>query len=508
MLTYKVNNPSPWDIWYTKFDSSNPIENRQQTPADGYNNGPTYRLKDGLAGGLLGQQEYKESDVISKIVYDTYQGVVTSHPEVIPAEGQAFFEDAYVITNAVDVTVGTSTRHLNPGAVISATEKTSYGLSEANSSPAYISTRTIQLSATDYIYQGTKMSSTEKDGYITRLTTDIKAILPAAQDVTKISDLTEAQLSGLSADQKKTLAQLLTVREEIRYDITSAYYCKTAGLYGGDYYESGKNYRGLAVWSSMSKDDREKFTFNYDAFDLLIDPTYSGTVGKKYQYDSEAATPEGAQNNPAGYSLDKPVDYTATYNGSDDALKLGREYTRQEFEALANERRHYSGIVVNDKDATYYVVNTSFQIGNTPYAIGSTISSSVYETLGDTDKGYITKLKFTTEGTYYYCRENYTIGEKGDGMAVNWAADVTVDGQPQSGSYSVNDNVPLGVVIDATNYGNLVNKQVNFTIHGIAPTEVSTLYVSRNSDIFDLSKEKIRRLMHLVTSHLRVSAMW
>ena len=145
MLTYKVNNPSPWDIWYTKFDSSNPIENRQQTPADGYNNGPTYRLKDGLAGGLLGQQEYKESDVISKIVYDTYQGVVTSHPEVIPAEGQAFFEDAYVITNAVDVTVGTSTRHLNPGAVISATEKTSYGLSEANSSPAYISTRTIQL---------------------------------------------------------------------------------------------------------------------------------------------------------------------------------------------------------------------------------------------------------------------------------------------------------------------------------------------------------------------------
>lgn len=131
MLTYKVNNPSPWDLWYTKFDSAKPIEDRQQTAADGYNNGPTYRLKDGLTGGLLGQQEYKESDVISKIVYDTYQGVVTSHPEVIPAEGQAFFEDAYVITSAVDVTVGTSTRHLNPGAVISATEKTSYGLSGA-----------------------------------------------------------------------------------------------------------------------------------------------------------------------------------------------------------------------------------------------------------------------------------------------------------------------------------------------------------------------------------------
>ena len=485
MLTYKVNNPSPWDLWYTKFDSAKPIEDRQQTAADGYNNGPTYRLKDGLTGGLLGQQEYKESDVISKIVYDTYQTAITTH-SLSPA-GQAFFEDAYVITSAVDVTVGTSTRHLNPGAVISATEKTSYGLSEANSSPAYISTRTIQLSATDYIYQGTKMSSTEKGDYITSVTADIVAILPAAQDVTKISDLTEAQLAGLTADQKKTLAQLLTVREEIKSDVIPAYYCKTAGLYGGDYYESGKNYRGLAVWSSMSKDDREKFDFNYDAFDLLIDPTYSGTTGKKYQYDSKAATIEGANANPAGYSLEKPVDYTATYNGISDTqsyngvvLVHGDEYSREDYEKLPNEKRHYSGIVVNDIDATYYVVNTSFQIGNTPYAVGSTISSSVYESLGNTDKGYVTKLTFNETGTYYYCREPYT-----GTTAVTPATGVTGGTQYTSGE------VPLGVVIDATNYGNLVNKQVNFTIHGIAPTEVSTLYVSRNSDIFDLSKEKI-----------------
>ena len=491
MLTYKVNNPSPWDLWYTKFSGSQ--TEKQQTPADGYNNGPTYRLKDGLAGGLLGQQEYKESDVISKSVYDTYQTAITTH-SLSPA-GQAVFEDAYVITNAVDVTVGTSTRHLNPGAVISKTERNNYGLTDSNSSPAYICTRTIQLSATDYIYQGSKMSSTEKNNYITRLTTDIKAILPAAETATKIDDV---DVSGLSADEKKTLAQLLVVREEIRSDVIPAYYCKTEGLYGGDYYESGKNYRGLAVWSSMSKDDREKFTFNYDAFDLLIDPTYGRAVAQKYQYDadvSEAADATAAKDlakaNPAGYSLDRPVDYTATYNGSDPALVPGKEYTRQDFEALANERRHYSGIVVNDKDATYYVVNTSFQIGNTPYAVGSTISSSVYETLGDTDKGYITLLKFDEIGTYYYCRESYTIGEKGDGVAVNCAAGVTVGGESQSGSYTDGQIVPMGVVIDATNYGSLVNKQVNFTIHGIAPTEVSTLYVSRNSDIFDLSKEKI-----------------
>ena len=136
--------------------------------------------------------------------------------------------------------------------------------------------------------------------------------------------------------------------------------------------------------------------------------------------------------------------------------------------------------MVNDEDATYYVVNTSFQIGNTPYAVGATISSSVYESLGDTDKGYVTKLTFDETGTYYYCREPYT-----GTTAVTPASGVS------GGTSYTTGEVPLGVVINDDTYNSLVNKQTNFTIHGIAPTEVSTLYVSRNSDIFDLSTEKI-----------------
>ena len=486
ILTYKVNNPTPWDTWYTKYSGSQ--TDKKQTAADGYNNGPTYRLKDGLAGGLLGQREYKESDVISESVYNTYQSVVSNHSSAIPSTGQATFVPAYVITQAVNVTDGTSTHHLNPGAVVSETDRTSYHL-ESNSSPAYICSRTIQLDATDYIYQGSKMSLTEKNDYITRVTNDIKVILPAAaaENVTKISDLTPDQLSGLSAEKKKNLTQLLVIREDIKSDIVPAYYCTTPGLYGGNYYQGNTNYRGLEAWSSMSEDDRKKFEFNYDAFDLLIDRDYGGTVGQKYQYDSKAATLEGANANPAGYSLEKPVDYTATYNGISDTqsyngvvLVHGDEYSREDYEKLPNEKRHYSGIVVTDPSINYYVVNTSFQIGNTPYAVGSTISSSVYESLGNTDKGYVTKLTFNETGTYYYCREPYT-----GTTAVTPATGVTGGTQYTSGE------VPLGVVIDATNYGNLVNKQVNFTIHGIAPTEVSTLYVSRNSDIFDLSKEKI-----------------
>ena len=442
ILTYKVNNPTPWDTWYTKYSGSQ--TDKKQTAEDGYNNGPTYRLIGD--GGLLGQREYKESDVISENVHTTYQEAKTTmtNKGIAIPDGQAAFETAWVVTSVVNVTDGTSTRRLNPGAVISATERTNYGLNDGNSSPAYICTSTIQLDATTYIYQGSKMSEAEKTTYY-----------------------------NTYKDTNPTLAAL------INEDIVPAYYCTTAGLYGGNYYQGNTNYRGLEAWSSMSDADRQQFTFNYDAFDLLIDPHYGGTVGKKYQYDG-ATTKEGAEQNKAGYSIDRPVDYTATYNGSDDELVPGKEYTRQEYEALPNEKRYYSGIVVNDAETKYYVVNTSFQIGNTPYAVGATISSSVYESLGDTDKGYVTELKFNETGTYYYCREPYT------GTTVVTPASGVTGGKPYTSG-----EVPIGVVIDASTYNSLVNKQTDFTIHGIAPSEVSTLYVSRFSDIFDLSTEKI-----------------
>ena len=495
MLTYKVNNPTPWDTWYTKYQSATAA--KQQTAADGYNNGPTYHLIGD--GGLLGQREYKVSDVISESVYNTYQNVVANHSSAISAitTKQATFEPAYIITRDISVTKGSATHHLNPGAVVAKSDYSDdqWAAMSGSVADAYLCTSTIQLDATTFIYQNSKMSLTEKNNYISGVTNDIKAILPAAENVTKISELNEAQLSGLSAEQKKNLTQLLVIREDIRADIVPAYYCTEEGLYGGDYYQSGVNYRGLEAWSSMSERDRQQFEFNYDAFDLLIDPTYGGTVAQKYQYDSKAATLEGANNNPAGYSIEKPVDYTATYNGNDTeecngvTLSHGSEYTRDQYEKLPNEKRHYSGIVVADPSINYYVVNTSFQVGNTPYAVGATISSTVYDGLSPTDQAFVTKLKFATAGTYYYCRESYQIGEKTGGVAVSSASGVT--GATNSGSYADGQIVPLGVVINADTYNSLVNKQTNFTIHGIAPSEVSTLYVSRYSDIFDLSTEKI-----------------
>ena len=458
MLTYKVNNPTGWNTWYTEVESATAAKN--QTGGSGYEDGPTYHLKNTSTGGVLGQREYQVSNLIAESVYTTYNTMKTAHPKAVAALGdQAEFEQAYIVTK--DYTNGNV--HLNVGSSVSKTQADDM---DGYVAPAFISTSTIQLSKTEYIYVGNRMTAAEKEAY--------KTAYPALADI-------------------------------INADIVPAYYCKKDGLYGGNYYEANKNYRGLEVWSSMSETDREQFEFNYDAFDVLIDPRYGwnaeGTSvihpeGKKYQYDSAAGTEAAAKLNPAGYSLENPVNYSATYNGDETSTHNGitlekREYTRTEYESLPNEKRHYTSIDVK-AEGEVYVVNTSFQVGNSPYAVGTVISSSTYSSLGDTDKANITTLTFTADDvdkTYYYCRESYKVGENTEGVTVTNAP---VTGSA-TGTYTVSstEKVPIGLVIDQDNYNSLPNWQTDFTIHGVAPTETSTLYVSRFSDIFDLSKEKI-----------------
>ena len=127
-----------------------------------------------------------------------------------------------------------------------------------------------------------------------------------------------------------------------------------------------------------------------------------------------------------------------------------------------NERRHYSPVTVKD-ELTIYVVKKGFQVGNVPHAIGSTIGAETYNGLGTDEKENIEILQFdegAKNSTFYFCRESYVIGEKGDGMSV--ASTSFVTSGATVGNYSDGATVPVGVVIDAANYSNLVNKQENF----------------------------------------------
>ena len=465
ILTYKVNNPTEWNTWYTSASSST----KNQTGGNGYEDGPTYHLSSGDAA-VLGQHEYKEGDIISKDVYTTYQSLPGN---ALPG-GQATFVEAYIVTKQIDVVDPQTSQvhHLNPGSTLSATDAAGHAGSVA---PAYICTSTIMLSNTEFIYLNTKMTAAEKTAYYNRFKDGNTAEKQIAKDIDEL--------------------------------IVPAYYCTGDGLYGGNYYQAGHNYRGLAAWCSMSENDRQKFTFNYDALDLLIDKNYGGEEGKKYQYDGQGyTTEEQARGNAAGYSLTRALDYHATFTGTEaltytdqnsqgHTIAVGAaDLNRAAFEAIPNEQRHYAPIKANDQGVCY-VVTKPLQVGNTPYAVGSTTTKEIY----DTHRNEVVKVEFPTgDGkTYYFCREEYVVGHLGEGKPVKAAI---AGGGANVGTTKANgDTVPVGFIIsqdgdDANHkngYKSLVNKQQNFTIHGIAPTETSTLFVSRNSDIFDLSKEKI-----------------
>ena len=493
ILTYKVNNPELWDSWYTKIESSTHEKNQTSKNDANYYNGPTYHLIN-HDNGLFGQRQYEESNLISEDIYNTYQAIATDNIKkaaiaavVSDGKTQAVFEAAYLMTKDAEISDGQGgTIHLNPGTAVSATIANAM---PDKTSPAYICNSTIQISTTEFIYLNAKMTQEERAAYLNRFAESDPALYKEIQD-----------------------------------HVVPAYYCTSAGYYGGDYYEKDVNYRGLATWCSMSQEDRANFEFNYDALDVLIDKDYSGTVGQKYQYDSKAATLAAANANPAGYSIEQSVDYTASYSGNGFSLPTGKtvnvkhknaaadaepvsvslitdgdELSRTEYEKIANEQRYYAPIKGDgDNENKCYVVVSPLVVGNTPYAVGSTTTKEIYDAHHGEGKGNevieVTLPDHTN--TYYFCRESYKIGDLGGGMSVTRA--VEVSGITSADSYSDGQTVPLGYIIakgsstsDEGTYSSLTNLQRGFTIHGIAPTETSTFFVSRESDIYDLSAEKI-----------------
>ena len=510
ILTYELNNPSQWDNWYTLKNGNYrdkktlaEYEAMDVNTRANYYDGPTYRLKSEYTGGrLLGQRSYKYGEVIAKNVVDIYKTIPSSAIPTDNEHKQAEFEKAYVVTTKITVTEDNAERHYNPGSTVPESFATAHGIIEE----AYICTKTIQVTKEDVIYKDSKMKKSDAEKYVsdveTKMGNEYKSMT-----IDQIKALATTGEGAITAEKKKELTELATLRDELKTNLVEAYYCSTAGLYGGNYFEANKNYRGLEAWSSLTDADHEMFYYNYDALDVLIDPNYSGREGEKYQYDGNYTTEEQVRDattgNKAGYSVPQSVDYTASYNSTTDldlgngnnitvkrngtttstsVIKKDDELTRDQYEALPNEQRHYAPIAVKAGTATYYVVNTAFQIGSTPYAVGETISGESFNGLPSAEQGNITTLSFTnpptTDQTIYYCRESYT-----PSVTTNTLSDISGAGTGAAGS--------LGTIINSGQYAALPNQQRNFTIHGISPTETSTLYVSRESDIYDLSKEKI-----------------
>ena len=205
---------------------------------------------------------------------------------------------------------------------------------------------------------------------------------------------------------------------------------------------------------------------------------------------------------------------------------------RTEYDSIPNDKHFFSPITVT-APGTYYVINTVCMEGDVPYTAGQVIDEATYNSMANKDN--VTRYTFTeaqTAGkkkddhgnvvkdengndvyntiTYFYCREGFEIGKKGGYPATQFASgsepltltttSVKMNGSATattSSTYNIRDSVQKGDIINQDDYNKLCNNQTGFLIHGVSPTEVSTLYVSSESDIHDLSQEKIITVIYL-----------
>ncbi len=470
-LTYDITNPKIWDRYFTP--PTDPSISGKVTTAT-YNTGGSYSAYIGgptytpTASGVYGQRNYEVGDIIPDDVYTRYEAI-GSNGHAYPS-GQATVAQAYVATDEVTYTIGTGTEavehHVYKGYAISATEYDQLNASaQAKFATANVCTSTIELGNNEFIFYGDLLTDEEING-----TEGYKA---------KYRAFLESQ--GISAGDAAEQADA-----DFAAFVSNAWYCTAAGKYGGSYYEENNNYHVLEAWNSMSSADRANFNFNYDAFDTLIDPDFSGNTGEYDGYDSNNELLQQL------YSAITPVDYTATYNGTSDltytdkdnnshSVRVGDILQREDFEDIPNEKRYYQSMSIA-QPGTYYIVKTAFTRGEIPYTVGSVISAEIFNSLDPTQKDNVMTQEFEEAGTYYFCRKTYRVNEKGEGYEVT-----DISGT----KHSNNDEVKIGTIIPADQFDNLPNKQTNFTIHGDVPVGTSSLYVSRESDINDLSEEKV-----------------
>lgn len=448
-LTLDINNPEAWNAYYMPKSGSD----KTTTPSSNLLNSPTYKVN---TTGIYGQREYGRGDIITDDVYQTYQSLVTSHPTLVPsAEVAAVFEPAYVMTEDWSYEKDGAIRYFNKGLVMPQSEW-STNVIGAKAGLAYFCTETWKLEADnmldEYIFYGTSMTEQEIRDFAAPY-------------------YTEQQIN-----------------EAISKYFSRAYYCTKKGKYGGDYYEQDHNYVAKTAWSGMNPEDRQYFNFNYDAFDVLIDSTFSGNP---LLYDGVNQTVPGT------YSSPQPMDYTAkcmkdegaTYidvNQASHTVAKNTVLSRAEYEALPNEQYHYAPFVISAENPTAYIVQSLFTLGNKTYTIGNSISAATYTSLSDDNRQKIKVFSNLSAGKYYYCRDSYPIGINGSESGKNSEIKNIINNQTIT-----TGTVEAGVVIREADYNDLPNVQKYFSIHGKTPVGTSTLYVSGQSNILDLSKGRI-----------------
>ena len=454
VLTLDMNSPKDWDDWYSPVYAN---DNLQKIRKDEYNDsgtdktkfreGPTYALTG--ESGLYGQREYGKGEIISKEVYDDYTTTVGRMH--IQPQGQASAEPAYVALADYGTT--------QAGNAISQTEYNALS-DKSNFDPAMVCINTIQLGDEEYVLLGELVSG----------------------DNTKLTALAQKYMDYNNSKVNADKVDLAAALAYIHANLSNAYYITKDGLYGGQYFEAGENYGAIKSWCSLT-DARDKFSYNYDALDLLVDPQYRGEGYIEDSYHSP-------------YSDVKSVEYEAVYggtgtltyfdnDGTQHTISSGGSIDREQYEKVRNDQMHYTRIQVaaGSDEQTVYIVRENIINNGTPYAQGQDISEKDYRSLSAINKDkvdIVTLQKGAAAAVKYYCYEAY---------------------QPMS-SFNTEIGVPgkAGSIISETVFNTQIpNDQKYFSIQGSEPTETTTLYVSRESNAKDVTSEKVISVVYQYT---------
>lgn len=439
VLTFDMDLPSVWDDYktvteddqrtkiskaeYDKLLAEAKDEADRQAIIDKYTEGPTFHP---TTDGVYGKREYNVGDIITKPEFDR----ISEQED----NGKEYIMPAYVATQSVSYTYNDVTKTINAGTAISKTEYEAIGTAQAAFAPAWVCNSSIKLADNAYLLFG-----------------DLK---------------TEEEIKTLKTDYP-------LVANDITEAMKPAYICTQTGKFGGQEFKTNTNYSAIQSWCALSEEDRKNFLFNYDALDVLVDPTYS--------VDPEGnPTTESIYKEPYSDTVD--MDYKAVFKATQEKTSIttisgkvltdGATLTNKEFENdIVNDKLYYTYVsTANLNGAYFYVVKENFISNGHPYGKGQVVSSDVYE-LNNTHVERVVVGDEHAGKDFYYCYQ----------------------------SKEASETIKEGTQISKETYEDLPDDQQYFVIQGSEPTETSTLYVNRESDIRDATQEKVITVVYQYT---------
>lgn len=501
VLSFDWDNPDIWNSYHQYGAGTAPDGTKQKvtfneysaldaTQKDKYALSPTYKCDE---TNVYGQMTYAKGDIIEKKIYD-YDGQITndlnsynaSHTDQItdPRTNKASFDIAYVAKEECEFTIGTTKYVCVKGTCVSKAEWDTFGANQSYFDVGMFCTEM-------YVPEGKNKDYLYGEVY------------------------PQSEISSYPSDEKEA-------------HFSPAYICTSEGekSWGGGLFIAGQNYNAVN-FSNLSKEERNHFTFNYDALDLLISENFDDSGKTNDHYSNTYWYDHHSGESPANplYSKIQSIDYEAKYDGSgtdlggtsiiSKRLKSGSEteyddlathtdlqkgdiLTNAVYESLPNEQYNYTPFVLRatDTDEYIYIALQEIKIGDNFYMPGNKIAAADVSKLsaGQSQQISISSLPNRPTGdaakNYYFCTTAYTTTE------------VITD--IYGTTYAAGSTIPIGTLITyedeqagtgsgytISGYKDLVNLQKDFIINGKIPTETSTLYVSRETDIDQLSKERI-----------------